>query len=205
MDHSLIENNVNTMDNSSSEVAEELVEIVDQVAPASEFVPSYRPTKWAFVNSTLDRVDVITKGRAGSLMKFVTFLVIGGFTSVINLVIADVIWSIPLPLSEALQNLIGTLIGIEISLIVNFMLNDKFTFNDTSGHDRPWLARLSRFHVTALGGQVLTLGLQAGFSDLLHLSKLISLAISIIIVLFYNFTFHHFFTYRHLKTIEEAV
>lgn len=199
--------NVDTINTPSEEVVEELVEIVDQVAPASAFVPSYHPTKWAFVNTTLDRVDVITKGRAGSLMKFATFLVIGGFTSVINLVVAALAWHFltPAPFSDAIQNTIGTIIGIEISLIVNFMLNDKFTFSDTSGHDRPWLARFSRFHVTALGGVLLTLLLQAAFTDLLHLSKLIALALSIIIVLFYNFTFHQFFTYRHLKTIEEAV
>lgn len=205
MDHSFHNSNVDIIDNPSQDVVDELVEIIDQVAPASQFVPSYRPTKWTFVNTTLDRVDIITKGRAGSLMKFATFLVIGGFTSVINLVVATAFWHIPMPVDDAIQNTLGTLVGIEFSLVVNFMLNDKFTFSDTSGHDRPLLARFSRFHVTAIGGVLLTLALQAGFSDLLHLNKTIALAISIIIVLFYNFTFHQFFTYRRLKVIEEAV
>jgi putative flippase GtrA len=195
---------VDIINHSHQEVVEELVEIVDQVAPASLFVPSYHPTKWAFVNTTLDRVDVITKGRAGSLMKFATFLVIGGFTSVVSLVVSRLVWAIPMSVSEPIQNEIGVLVGTEISLIINFMLNDKFTFNEVAQHDRPYLARFGRFQITGSGGFLLTTIIQALFFNLLHWDKTIALAISIIIVLFYNFAFHHFFTYRHLKTIEEA-
>jgi hypothetical protein len=139
MDHSYIQNDVDNIGDSSHEVVDELVEMIDQVAPASLIVPSYSPTKWDFLNNILDRVDVITKGRAGSLMMFATFLIIGGFTSLINIGIAMVVWDLFLPTSNALTNLVGTVVGIEISLVVNFIFNDKFTFNNAPGHDRPWM------------------------------------------------------------------
>jgi putative flippase GtrA len=199
MDHPYIQNDVDEIRDSSLEVVDELVEMIDQVAPASLIVPSYSPTKWDFVNNILDRVDVITKGRAGSLMMFATFLVIGGFTSIINLAVATGVWDLFLPTSNALTNLAGTVIGIEISLIVNFIFNDRFTFNHAPGHDRPWIVRFFRFHATGLVGVLLTIGLESVFTDFLQLNKTIALAISIIIVLFYNFTFHQIFTYRRVK------
>jgi putative flippase GtrA len=203
MDHSYIQNDVDNIGDSSHEVVDELVEMIDQVAPASLIVPSYSPTKWDFLNNILDRVDVITKGRAGSLMMFATFLIIGGFTSLINIGIAMVVWDLFLPTSNALTNLVGTVVGIEISLVVNFIFNDKFTFNNAPGHDRPWIVRFFRFHATGLVGVLLTISLQSVFVDFLNLNKTIALAISIIIVLFYNFTFHQIFTYRRVKTTDK--
>ncbi len=205
MDHSFIQNNVDELGDSSLEVVDELVEMVDQVAPASLIVPSYRPTQWDFVNNILDRVDLLTKGRAGTLVKFITFLVIGGFTTIINLAIVwAVYYKLSLPIPDTLHNLIAAALGSELSLIVNFMLNDKFTFNDAAGHDRPWLVRGLRFNVTGLVGVFLTIGIETGLSDLLHITPLVADAIAVIIVLFYNFSFHQIFTYRRIKTVETA-
>ena len=169
MDHSYIQNDVDEIRDSSLEVVDELVEMVDQVAPASLIVPSYRPTQWDFVNNILDRVDVVTKGRAGTLVKFITFLVIGGFTTIINLGIVWVVfYKLHLPFSSGANNFISAALGSELSLIVNFMLNDKFTFHDGSGHDRPWLIRGLRFNATGLVGVGLTLGIEWGLYDLLE-------------------------------------
>src|ERR1700753_2241021 len=185
MDHSYIQNDVDNIGDSSLEVVDELVEMVDQVAPASLIVPSYSPTQWDFLNNILDRVDLITKGRAGTLVKFVTFLVIGGFTTLINLAIVWVVYyKLSLPIADTLHNLVAAALGSELSLIVNFMLNDKFNFNDGAGRDRPWLVRGMRFNATGLVGVFLTIGIESGFVDLLHLAPLIADAIAVIIVLF---------------------
>jgi putative flippase GtrA len=54
-----------------------------------------------------------------------------------------------------------------------------------------------------MDGVLLTISLQSVFVDFLNLNKTIALAISIIIVLFYNFTFHQIFTYRRVKTTDK--
>jgi len=43
----------------------------------------------------------------------------------------------------------AVLIGTEVGLLVNFYLNNRFSFNDR-GH-APLLKRLARFHITVLG------------------------------------------------------
>ncbi len=59
------------------------------------------------------------------------------------------------------------------------------------------------FYVIALpvneGGNVLTFVIQFTISHLLHMQPIIAQAIALILVLFYNFSFHHIFTYRHIK------
>ncbi|GCE18932.1 GtrA family protein [Dictyobacter kobayashii] len=198
-----VQNNVEEIIDPSREVMEELVEIVEQVAPA-EVIPSYRPTQWDSVNSLLDRVDVITGGRAGSLVQFASFLFIGGTTTIVNLIILYIVLNyISLP-NAFIHNALGSALGSELSLLANFALNDRFTFRYAPGHERSWFARLSRFHATAIVGILLTIGIQSLLITLLHINALIGQAIAVIIVLFYNFFFHQFFTYRRLKSIESV-
>ncbi|GCE26648.1 hypothetical protein KDA_21320 [Dictyobacter alpinus] len=195
-----VQSNVDEIMDPSLEVVEELAEIMDQVAPA-EIVPSYRPTPWGEVNHLLDRVDTVTGGRAGSLIQFGTFLFIGGSTTIVNLAILYVILNvISFPSNLAFfHNLIGSASGSELSLLANFALNDRFTFRHSPGHERSWFARLSRFHATAVIGILLTIGIQTLLITLLHMNPLVGQAIAVVIVLFYNFFFHQFFTYRRLK------
>lgn len=206
MDRSIIQNNVDEIIDPSREVIEEIAEIMDQVAPAL-VVPSYRPTRWTLANKALDKVDTLTSGRAGSLLQFASFLTIGGSTTIVNLAIVYVVlYKLNLPLTALsvavrvqVANLIASALGSELSLIANYMLNDTFTFRDAPGHDRPWFTRFSRFHATAIVGILLTIGLQSLQINLLHIQPLIGQGIAVIIVLFYNFFFHQFFTYRRLK------
>ncbi|GHO86708.1 GtrA family protein [Dictyobacter formicarum] len=199
-----VQNSVEEIVDPSREVMEELVEIVDQVAPV-QVVPSYRPTRWDVVNSLLDRLDIMTGGRAGSLVQFFTFLFIGGTTTIVNLVILYVVLNyISLP-NAFFHNLLGSTLGSELSLLANFALNDRFTFRFMPGHERSWYVRLSRFHATAIGGILLTILIQTLLINLLHINALIGQAIAVVIVLFYNFFFHQFFTYRRLKNVEEAI
>ncbi|GCF09243.1 hypothetical protein KDI_28070 [Dictyobacter arantiisoli] len=181
---------------------EELVEMVDQVAPLQQ-LPSYRPTRWALANTVLDQVDHITKGRAGSLMKFTSFLIIGGTCAVINLIImAAYTHLFPVLVSPTFNSTFASLLGGELSLLVNFALNDRYTFHDAPGQNRPWYIRMCRFNLTGLVGLVLTSVIESILNSALHMNSLIAQAIAIIIVLFYNFFFHQFFTYRRVKTAD---
>jgi dolichol-phosphate mannosyltransferase len=50
--------------------------------------------------------------------------------------------------------LISSPIAIELSILSNFTLNDRWTFRDAR-EPAPWPRRLGRFHVTAAGGAAL--------------------------------------------------
>ncbi len=163
-------------------------------------LPSYRPTPWAIVNSSLDIVDRVSGGKADWFQRLVTYLFIGGMAAVVNLAVFYVIfYRLPLPVNTAVHNLIASVLASEISIMANFIPNDYFTFRHLAGHERSWLARCSRFHITSIVGSLLTFLIEFGFTSVGHIPALASQATALILVLIYNFSFHHIFTYRHVK------
>ena len=161
--------------------------------------PTYHPTSWLMVNHVLDVVDRWTGGRAGWVQRFFSFAFIGGFAACINLAVFFVVdHFVYLPVNSMFHNAIAFVVANEISLLANFIPNDYFTFRHMAGN-RSWGMRCTRFHVTACSGITLTYVLQFCFNFFFHLPSIFALAIAIWIVLFYNFTFHHVFTYRHKK------
>ena len=174
--------------------------LVTQEVPSAPRLPSYHPTAWAFVNRVLDIVDTITGGRAAWYQRFFMFAFIGGFAALVNMTVFYLVYYvIALPVNETMHNVIATVRAAEFSIMANFVPNDFFTFRHLSGHRRPWVARCMRFHITCVGGNVLTFVIQFTISHLLHMQPIIAQAIALILVLFYNFSFHHIFTYRHIK------
>jgi putative flippase GtrA len=165
-------------------------------------VRSYQPTRWANVNRILDIVDEVTRGRAGLCQRFFSFAFIGGLASLVNLaVFAYVMYGMQFgSMSELLHHAIAFIAASEISIIANFIPNDYFTFRSLDGHSRSWLARCGRFHLTASSGILLTYLLSFGFTFFGHMPAILAQAAAILVVLFYNFSVHHLFTYRHVKT-----
>jgi putative flippase GtrA len=162
--------------------------------------PSYRPTRWTLVNRVLDVVDDVTHGKAGLCQRFFSFAFIGGFAALVNLaVFATVMYGIKLPIDERLQNVLASVLAAEISIMANFIPNDYFTFRGLDGHNRSWSARCLRFHITSVGGSILTFLIEFGFRFIGHVPAIAGQAVALILVLFYNFSFHHLFTYRHVK------
>jgi putative flippase GtrA len=177
----------------------QVVQSIDAVYTVSH-LPSYRPYRWVFANDLLDIVDRVTGGRAGVFQRFCTYVVIGGFAAVVNLVVFFLVLHISLLPDDAMRNVIASICAGEISIMANFVPNDYFTFKHLDGHNRTWAARCTRFHVTSIGGSLLTFLIQFGFSSIGHILAIASQAIALVIVLLYNFTFHHLFTYRRVKT-----
>lgn len=185
------------LDRSLEEVA---VESDAQQAIPQRGIPSYRPTRWSLVNRVLDVVDDVTHGKAGLCQRFFTFAFIGGFAALVNLaVFATVMYGIKLPVNEWLHNVIASVLAAEISIMANFIPNDYFTFRGLDGHSRSWSARCLRFHITSIGGSILTFLIEFGCRFFAHMPALAGQAVALILVLFYNFSFHHLFTYRHVK------
>jgi putative flippase GtrA len=162
---------------------------------------TYHPTRWPFVNHLLDVADALSHGHAGQLQRLVSFLFIGGLASLVNLGVLSLVYYHSLQsLNDALHHVIAFLLASEIAILVNFSLNDYFTFRHLSGHARSWRARCARFHLTSFSGVGLTALINFALNYGLHTSFFIAQASAILIVLFYNFTAHHLFTYRRIKT-----
>jgi putative flippase GtrA len=182
---------------------------LDQVLGASETVegcdtpvhqPSYHPTPWLMVNRILDVVDKLTGGRAGWVQRFFSFAFIGGCAACVNLTVFFIVNTfLHLPVSNLVHIAIAFVVASEISLLANFIPNDYFTFRRMAGN-RSWGMRCARFHLTAFSGVALTYLFQFCFNFFLHIPAFFAQAMAIFIVLFYNFTFHHVFTYRHKKS-----
>ncbi len=91
---------------------------------------------------------------------------------------------------------IAFVVGTEISIVSNFILNDRLTFGNL--HARSWQARCLRYHATSMGGVLLTFGSSFSLLHLLHVSALPAQAAALIIATACNFVFHHVFTYGHV-------
>lgn len=178
-----------------------------QMAMAPE--RSYHPTRWPLVNRALDLVESMFPGKAGFVQRLVSYLIVGGGAAVVNLIVFTIMfYHVPLPFSDkttlghTAHYLTAFLVGTEVSIFANFIPNDYLTFRHLAGHQRSWIARCARFHITCIAGTLLTLAI----SFTLHFAGLnatVGQAIALIVVTAFNFTFHHLFTYRHVKPAEE--
>ncbi len=160
---------------------------------------SYYDTRWPLVNRALALTEQVTHGKAGVIQRAFTYLIIGGTAAVVNLGILAIFWHFGSP-TVLWYLILANVVAYELSIMANFIPNDYFTFRRLDGHNRSWLARCLRFHITSLSGVAVTSILFTLFFHLMgqqaHLA-LVAQAIAIIIATFYNFTVHHLFTYRH--------
>lgn len=159
--------------------------------------PSYYLTRWALVNRVLAITEEKTGGKAGVLQRLFTYLMVGGFAAVVNLAVFGLMLNATLPLNDQAHNIVAYCVAAELSILANFIPNDRITFSHLPGHSRSWYARCLRFHTTCIMGTILTFIIEYVLHYRFHLLALIGEAIAIVIVLFFNFTVHHVFTYSH--------
>ncbi len=160
--------------------------------------PTYYPTRWALVNRALERVDALTRGRAGVIQRLFTYLLIGGTAALVDLALLwFMLYKVVWPANQVLHDTLANAVAAEISIFANFIPNDRITFSHLPGHSRSWWARCARFHVTCIGGVLVTYAIWATLHYLLGLPPLVAQAIALIVATAFNFTFHHLFTYRH--------
>lgn len=161
--------------------------------------PSFALTGVALIDSMLATADRMTNGKAGLLQRVVSYLIVGGFAAVVNLVclylLNDVI---PLPVPAGARWWVAQVVATEVSIMANFIPNDLYTFSRLPGHARSWWARCVRFHSTTIVGALLTIAISTALHYDLRFSTLIAQAIAILIALVFNFTFHHLWTYRNV-------
>lgn len=169
--------------------------------PARRFATtkSYYNTRWPVVNQALALTERLTGGRAGVIQRLFTYLMIGGTAALVNLSVFAIFEHFGSLKTLTLYTVVGYFSAYEISILANFIPNDYFTFRFLPGHQRSWLARCLRFHVTSLSGVAVTFVLSWIFYHPFDLPLLIAQALALILAVFYNFTAHHLFTYAHVK------
>ena len=165
--------------------------------------PSYHPTGIEAADRALDLVDELTNGRADWVQRFFSYSFIGGIAALVNLLtLAFVLNFVPIPgVSHDVHYAIAFVVATEVSLMANFIPNDRITFSRLPGHSRSWLARCIRFHMTGVGGIIVTALVSGSLHLLAHVPALVSQAVALMVALAFNFTFHHIFTYRHKPVV----
>ncbi len=145
----------------------------------------------AFYRFCFARLDVYTRGHAAEALRVMSFLVVGGFGTLVNL---GCVWVFSRYTSLPYD--VYIVLATEIALLCNFLLNDRFTFHSLGGKQRPFWLRCVRFHGPSALGFVLTLALSYLAHHIGHLTPVLAQAVAILIVTVVNFSMHRLWTYR---------
>jgi putative flippase GtrA/4-amino-4-deoxy-L-arabinose transferase-like glycosyltransferase len=166
------------------------------IASSTGELPSVMPRFLLMVNR-------VTGGRLDWVVRFFSYSLVGGAAAVVNLLCFSLLYyKAPIDfgtgaLAESLHYIVVFALATEISVIFNFMINDRVTFGKLPGHARSWILRCLRFHLTTLVGTLITFVVSFALA---HIGLLAVLAqmVAIGVAFLVNFTLHHVFTYSHL-------
>lgn len=90
---------------------------------------------------------------------------------------------------------VASLISIELSIIVNFIFHDIWTFKYRS-HDSPRKNRFLKFNLTSVGSPIIQLISILIFARIFSLHEQIGLAVGVIIGLFFNYFMNLFWIWK---------
>jgi putative flippase GtrA len=202
MKHTIVQNEIKKLSAVPTPLAEAQETLNSTLEATNSLTRTYQPYPWQVANRMLDFVDGKTNGKAGQFQRILSYLLFGGLAAMVNLMVFGLVlyrFHFPMSVSTQVHNILAFTIAAECSIMANFLPNDRFTFMSLPGAKRPWLQRCLRFHATCIVGTLLTFLLEFAFFSFLHTPELFAEALAIVIVLIYNFTFHHLFTYRRIK------
>lgn len=141
------------------------------------------------------RVLRIVHRQSNELRRIITYLAIGTLVTLENLV------SVTLFARQGMiPYVVYVAIAQELSVLFNFLLNDRFTFHKMTVLCHPWHIRCLRFHSIAVGGGIATVGISTVMHQFFHLAPVIAQLIAISSMTFVNFAMHRFWTYRAPRT-----
>ena len=149
------------------------------------------------MNNLLEYVDRLTGRRAFFMIRLLSFLFIGGVGAIVNVICFTIAYTSLLSFAVALVAYFSAFfLATEVSILVNFALNDCITFRHLRVAQRSLWTRCLRFHATSMGGVALTLGISFSLLHFAHVLALVSQASALVFATVFNFAGHHFFTYR---------
>ncbi len=129
--------------------------------------------------------------RTGELKRIIKFVAVGASGTVVNLGLLALLRE-----GAGLHYLFSGAIAFEVSIVSNFILNDRFTFSDRRRTEGGFLGRLWRFNATSLGGFVIYLGILALLTEVVGLHYLVSAAVGIVAAFGWNFLVNSAWTWK---------
>ena len=129
--------------------------------------------------------------RTGELRRFIRFCVVGLSGIIVN---QGLLWL--LTEFAGLRYYVSALIGIEASIVSNFILNDYFTFADRRTGESKFLMRLLKFNVTCLAGAGIQYGLLLLFTSVFGIYYLVSNLIAIAVAFLWNYLISSWWTWK---------
>lgn len=144
-------------------------------------------------------LDRVTHGKAATLQLLASYLLAGGVSALVNLVVFNLVYTrVAAPLVPNVRWGAAFAAAALVASFVNFMLNDRMTFHHLPGHARVWWVRCLRFHSTAALGISVTLVASFTLHYWLGIAALLAEGIAIVVALVLNLTMHHLWTYRRV-------
>ncbi|HEX2914314.1 MAG TPA: GtrA family protein [Chloroflexia bacterium] len=125
---------------------------------------------------------------------FGRFLVVGLSGTVVNLTVLWVLVNLGLP------QIVASLLAIQVSIINNFILNDRWTFRQHSLESAHSIwARFVRFELVSSMTAALTIGLFSMFNYGLHLHYMLAQLLAIGVATVLNFSVNSWLTWGLFK------
>ncbi len=130
--------------------------------------------------------------RSGELLRFGKFALVGASGIIVN---EGLLWL--LHGNAGLSLLLASVIGIEASIITNFVLNNRFTFADRRGKGvKSHFKRLGQFNLVSLGAVVINIGLLWLFKTKFGVHYLIANLIGIAVSMLWNYFANNWWTWK---------
>lgn len=116
-----------------------------------------------------------------NMRQIISFAIVGTIGAVVNL---DILYS----LTEyvGLYYLLSNLIAIEVSILCNFTLNDKFVFKDRKRYTRRM--RFIGYHVACIGGTMVTFITLATLVEVFKIWYVLASMVAIVLSFLVNYT-----------------
>jgi dolichol-phosphate mannosyltransferase len=130
--------------------------------------------------------------RTGELSLFLKFILVGLSGVVVN---EGIYWLLTRPLGLKDFDWLAILIGIEASIITNFILNDSYTFRQKRSGS-PFIARLLKFNLTCAAGAAIQWGLSMFFTHAFGMNDLLSNLIGIAVAFLCNYFINRNWTWK---------
>jgi dolichol-phosphate mannosyltransferase len=130
--------------------------------------------------------------RTGELGMLIKFMLVGLSGVVVN---EGVYWLLTRFGGLAAYDWLAVIIGIEVSIITNFILNDTFTFAKRRA-GRSFIGRLLRFNLICIAGAAIQWGLFMLFTRVFGVYDLLSNLIGIVVAFLWNYFVNRNWTWR---------
>ncbi len=119
--------------------------------------------------------------RRTHMSRILRFGIVGGSGTLVNMGILALLAG-----GLGVHHMLAAIVSAEVSIITNFVLNDRWTFRDRrpSSH---WLQRILRYNLFALGGMAISLLILAVLTYGWHLHYLVATAVAIVAVMAWNY------------------